>query len=132
MLRLSEKPVEWIKFTAVNGVAFNGALGWLWWNQALHGGVCLTCSGAAVAATLTAIIQPRWFRRFYRCGMLLSFQIGQIMGKVILTLFFILLLTPIGLLMRLLGKDLLQLKRKTGKHTYWHEAKDNREFDRMF
>jgi hypothetical protein len=37
-----------------------------------------------------------------------------------------------GLFLRLLGKDLLQLRKTPSKGTYWHKAKDNRDFDRMF
>lgn len=132
MLRLSEKPLEWIKFTAVIGVAVNGVLGLLWWKGALPGVICLTTAGVALAAIVVSIIHPRGFRGFYRGGMTFSFQIGQVIGKVLLTVFFFILVTPMGLLLRLLGKDLLQLKRTPDKHTYWHKAKNNRDFDRMF
>lgn len=132
MLRLSEKPLEWIKFTAVIGVAVNGVLGLLWWKGALPGMVCLTAAGAALAAVVAASIHPRGFRGFYRGGMTFSFQIGQVIGKVLLTGFFFIIVTPMGLLLRLLGKDLLQLKKTPKKSTYWHTAKNNRDFDRMF
>ena len=64
--------------------------------------------------------------------MTLSFQVGQIIGRILLTLFFFLLVTPMGLMLRLLGKDLLRLKRTPDAKTYWRKAKDNRDFDRMF
>ncbi len=54
------------------------------------------------------------------------------MGKVLLSLFFFIVVTPMGLLLRLLGKDLLQLKRTAETKTYWQKAKNNRDFDRMF
>lgn len=132
MLRLSEKPLEWIKFTAVIGVAVNAVLGLLWWKGALPGVICLTAAGAALAVVVAASLHPNGFRSFYRGGMTLSFQIGQIIGKVLLTGFFFIIVTPMGLLLRLLGKDLLQLKKTPGKNTYWHQAKNNRHFDRMF
>jgi hypothetical protein len=132
MLRLSEKPLEWIKFTAVIGVALNGVLGVLWGKGVMPGGVCLVAVGVAALVVLTAMIRPIWFRGFYRGGMRFSFQIGQVMGKVLLTVFFFALVTPMGLLLRLLGKDLLQLKRRPDQTTYWRKAKGSREFDRMF
>jgi hypothetical protein len=64
--------------------------------------------------------------------MTVSFNIGQVIGKVLLTLLFFLLVTPMGLLLRLLGKDLLRLKKTPDQATYWHRAKSSREFDRMF
>lgn len=132
MLRLSEKPLEWIKFTAVIGVALNGVLGLLWWKGLLPVGVCLVAAGVAISAVITAAFRPHWFRGFYRGGMNVSFQIGQIIGKVLLTVFFFVIVTPMGLLLRLLGKDLLRLKKKPGLTTYWQKAKSSREFDRMF
>jgi hypothetical protein len=132
MLRLSEKPLEWIKFTAVMGVALNGVLGMLWWKNALPGAVCLVTAGVAVLAVAVAAVRPYWFRGFYRGGMNISFQIGQVMGKVLLTGFFFVIVTPLGLLLRLLGKDLLRLRKTPGLTTYWQKAKSSREFDRMF
>ncbi len=132
MLRLSEKPLEWIKFTAVIGVALNGVLGMLWWKGLLPAAVCLGAAGVAVLAVVVAAIRPHSFRGFYRGGMNVSFQIGQVMGKVLLTVFFFAIVTPMGLMLRLLGKDLLRLRKKPELTTYWQKAKSSREFDRMF
>jgi hypothetical protein len=132
MLRLSEKPLEWIKFTAVIGVAANGVLGLMWHKGALPGVVCLLACGVALAAIVTASIRPQRFRGFYRGGMTISFKIGQVIGKVLLTLFFLALVTPMGIVLRLLGKDLLRLKKDPNGTTYWRKAKGGREFDRMF
>lgn len=132
MLRLKEKPLEWVKFTAVMGLALNGVLGLLWWNGKLPGLVLIVAAGVALAAIGTASIRPHWFRGFYRGGMTVSFHIGQVIGKVLLTLFFFVMVTPMGLLLRLLGKDLLRLKKVPGQATYWQTAKSSREFDRMF
>lgn len=132
MLRLSEKPLEWIKFTAVIGGAVNGVLGLLWRKGVVPALTCWLAVAVALTAIVVAMIRPRWFRGFYRRGMTFSFQIGQIIGKVLLTGFFFIIVTPLGLLLRLLGKDLLRLKRAPEKNTYWHKAKDNRDFDRMF
>lgn len=132
MLRLSEKPLEWIKFTVVIGLAMNGVLGLIWWKGSLPGAVCFIAAGMTLGAIATAAVHPQWFRRFYRGGMTVSFQIGQIIGMILLTLFFFLLVTPMGLMLRLLGKDLLRLKRTPEENTYWQKAKDSREFNHMF
>jgi len=132
MLRLSEKPLEWIKFTAVIGLALNGVLGLIWWRGLIPGAASLAAVGLALLAIATASVHPQWFRGFYRGGMTFSFQIGQIMGRVLLTMFFFILVTPMGLILRLFGKDLLRLKRTPEANSYWQKAKDNRDFDRLF
>jgi hypothetical protein len=132
MLRLKEKPIEWIKFAAVIGVAVNAVL-WLLWSKGTLP-VAVPCAAATIAVlfVITAVIRPYWFRGFYRGGMTVSFHIGQTIGKVLLVLFFFLFVTPTGLVLRLCGKDLLRLKRTPGEETFWQPAKGSREFDRMF
>ena len=50
-------------------------------------------------------------------------QLGKIISPLIMGLIFFLVVTPIGLIMRLLGKDLLNLKLNKNK-TYWVEKSD--------
>jgi hypothetical protein len=131
MLRLKENPREWQKFVAVMGVVAN-LLAWLpWWRGHLPLAVPMTVAVLTVLVLAAALIRPQWFRGFYRGGMKVSFQIGQVIGKVMLTLFFFIVVTPMGLLLRLFGKDLLQLRRSDDK-TWWRPAKNSREFDRMY
>lgn len=132
MLRLKENPCEWQKFVAVMGVVAN-LIAWLaWWRGHLPLGVPIAVTSLALLALVTALIQPQWFRGFYRGGMKVSFQIGQAIGKVMLTIFFFVVVTPMGLGLRLMGKDLLQLKKNPSDKTWWRPAKNAREFDRMF
>ncbi len=132
MLRLKEKPVEWIKFTAVIGVAVNLVAWMLWWRGRMAFEVPIATAVGAALAVGTALVRPRWFRGFYRGGMTVSFHIGQVIGKVLLTLFFFLVVTPMGLLLRLFGKDLLHLHWDRQDTTWWQPAKNSRQFDRMF
>ena len=132
MLRLKEKPSEWIQFTAVMGLGAN-ILVWLLAGQGvLPPAVLIATVLLALLAIATAFARPRWFRGFYRGGMTFSYHIGQTFGKLLLILFFFLLLTPMALLLRLLGKDLLHIKPCPGETSCWHTAKSSREFDRMF
>ena len=48
--------------------------------------------------------------------------LGKIVSPIIMGVIFFLVVTPIGLLMRLLGKDLLNLKYNKNK-SYWIEKK---------
>tara|TARA_B110000003_G_C16571756_1_gene504584 strand:- start:568 stop:954 length:387 start_codon:yes stop_codon:yes gene_type:complete len=49
--------------------------------------------------------------------------LGKIVSPLVMVLIFFLVVTPIGLLMRLLGKDLLNLKNNSS-NSYWIEKKD--------
>ena len=125
-LKLKENPREWLKFTAVMAVLVS-VLSFLLYRPAFPIVLGLSILGLVICAA-----RPRWFRGFYRGGMTVSFHIGQVMGRILLTLLFLLVVTPMGLLLRLFGKDLLQLKRPAGATTYWRPAKTSNQFDRMF
>jgi len=49
----------------------------------------------------------------------MAFALGFVMSQVILTLFFFLLVTPISLLARLVGKDFLNRKLDRQATTHW-------------
>ena len=53
---------------------------------------------------------------WFKFGMLL----GRIVSPIVMGLVFFLVVTPTGLIMRILNKDLLRLKKKNTK-TYWIE-----------
>ena len=46
--------------------------------------------------------------------------------------FFILVVTPLGWLLRLMGKDPLQLKRRKAAPTFWQKSKAASPLDQLF
>ena len=51
--------------------------------------------------------------------------VGMIIAPIIMALVYFVVLTPIGLTMRIFGKDLLGLKFKKKQDTYWIKRKKN-------
>jgi hypothetical protein len=49
-----------------------------------------------------------------------------------LFIFFIFVLSPVGIVMRLLGKDPLQISSPKSAATYWRKSKDSSPLDRQF
>lgn len=72
-----------------------------------------------VALVVTGAILPRALKWVYLAWMSVAFVLGFVMAHVILTLFFYLVITPIGLLARLFGKDFLSLKLDPEAKSYW-------------
>ncbi len=66
-----------------------------------------------------ALLRPRLLRPLHTGWMALAFALGALVSRMLLALFFYLILTPIALLLRLLGKDLLQRKIKKEGASYW-------------
>ena len=68
------------------------------------------------------LIAPIVLKPIYIVWMTFAHYLSFVMTYVILTLFYYIILTPVGLLMRLFGKDLLAKRFPGGKDTYWVPA----------
>jgi hypothetical protein len=131
-LNYKEDPKEWRKsaLLAALGLAILSSL--LCWRKHLAVKFFLAELVALGVVAIFAALQPRWFRGWYRLSLRLGFYSSQFIGRVVLLLFFIFIITPLGFLLRLAGKDSLQLKNPRDGKTYWHESKDCSPLDRLF
>ena len=80
---------------------------------------------------------PRRLRTVYIAWMTLAFVLGNLTAAILLTLLFFLVVTPMGLLGRCLGKDFLQRKRDPAAASYWvlrdpAALKQKRDYDQQF
>ena len=116
----------------VGGVFF--AIGVLFWLR--HKPSYPVFLGLGSTLILFGAIWPRALKYIYILWMALAFTLGFIMSNVILTVFFFLLVTPIGLLARLFGKDFLAQKLDKKAATYWiprgKETKTAESYERQF
>ena len=72
---------------------------------------------------LTAVIHPKTLRLLNKVWMSLAILLGFVMSRVILTFLFYLVLTPIGILAKLVGKKFLDLKYDKTAETYWENRR---------
>jgi uncharacterized membrane protein len=68
---------------------------------------------------VAGLVVPSGLRRIYLGWMTLAVVMGYVMTRLILSVVFFLLMVPIGLALRLAGKDLLRLRRKPAGESYW-------------
>jgi len=92
--------------------------------------------GAGAALMALGVLWPRALKYAYIPWMALAFTLGFVMSNVILTLFFFVLVTPIGLLARLFQKDFLARKWDKQAASYWiqcpREIKTAESYERQF
>ena len=131
-LKLKEDPKEWRKTTLLTAMALAVVSSVLRWRHVLPvaGYVALLAVLAVVA--LCALLQPRWFRGYYRISSRIGFCLAQILGGSVLAILFLLVLTPLGWALRLAGKDPLQLKPNRTATSYWHPTEESSSLDRLF
>lgn len=70
--------------------------------------------GAGLALVAFGTIRPALLRPVYRVWMLLAVAMGFVMTRVLLTMVFFTVATPIGLVRRALGHDPMRRRRPTG------------------
>src|SRR6266404_8947118 len=117
-VKLKEDPREWRKTTLLTalGLAFLSTV--LRWRHVLHVGYWAAALVAMSIIALSACFRPRWYRGFYRISIRIGFHLSQAIARVLLALIFLLLIVPLGVLLRLAGKDPLRLKRDPSSSTY--------------
>ncbi len=93
-------------------------------------GMIVWIGGAAVWALYVAI--PPLRRLIYLGWIYLTFPIGFVLSHAILAAVFYLVVTPIGLLMRLFGNDPMRRRFDRAASTYWVEHDPHRDPARYF
>ncbi len=75
--------------------------------------------GLAAAFLLLALLLPRALAPVERGWMAFAKVMGSVMTYVLLTLTYFLVITPIGVALRALGEDPLELKPAPGRDSFW-------------
>jgi hypothetical protein len=88
---------------------------------------------AIIASTfiVLGLIMPKMLKPFYFVWMTFAAILGWVMTRVILSLVFYFIMTPIGLLTRLIGEDFLALKRKN-LDSYWNHRDSSTELNQDY
>jgi len=97
-------------------VVLSAIAGYLYWKG--HGLWPWFMGGGGVSLAV-ALFSPYLLKPFYKVWMALAFSLGFIMTRVLLTLAFFLIFTPLGLVLKILRKDLLHEKIDLNAGTYW-------------
>ena len=107
--------------------------GWLWWKAAASGPWVL---GAAALLALIGLAVPAALKPFYKGWMILAVIMGWVMTRVVLTLVYYLVLTPIGFLGRIFGEQFLHLKKSGETTSYWIRRsgtpREKSDYERQF
>ncbi|GMQ83003.1 MAG: hypothetical protein BMS9Abin05_2474 [Rhodothermia bacterium] len=81
--------------------------------------------GVSAYLFLSAALLPTSLSLVERGWMAFARVLSAIMTRIILVLAYVLVITPFGLFLRLIGKDLLQTKIDKGRVSYWVPVEKN-------
>ncbi len=89
----------------------------------------------AVLIVLGTVL-PRILKPVFYAWMTLALALGFVMTRVLLTIFFFLVLTPVGLVFKLIGRDALHRKLDPRAESYWikkeYLIQDRSRFEKFF
>tara|TARA_X000000368_G_C22712834_1_gene571831 strand:+ start:173 stop:586 length:414 start_codon:yes stop_codon:yes gene_type:complete len=79
---------------------------------------------------------PIILKPIYLVWMIFAVILGWFMTRLILSLLFSLVITPIGLILKIMGKDLLELKKQVVQESYWNvrdpDKEQNQNYEKQF
>lgn len=90
----------------------------------------------AILFILPAILAPSILKPFQKAWMSLSVILGWVMSHLLLAVIFYFVMTPIGFLARLVGKDFLNSGKDSLKSSYWisreEDAGTKTDYEKQF
>lgn len=95
---------------------------WLWYR---HGWYfwSIMWTGCAFATLLLTLLAPDILTPFNRAWMRLGFLLNRIVSPVVLGVMYGVLIVPVGLWMKLVGRDALLIKQTLSLTTHWRQRK---------
>lgn len=105
LIQVGDKKLRQYGFSFAIGMLVLSALGY--WKEFPYPILIVTSSLCVIHFGL-AVLRPRWLAPFYRVVDFIGHLIGQAVTFVAFTLLFYLLFTPISLLLKLFGKDVIR------------------------
>ena len=114
---IKSKKRELRNFGITLGIIFLVISGFLFWKEKDSLTIFIAIS---ITWFITAIAIPSVLKPVYWIWMIVGIILGWFMTRVILSLLFYLVFTPIGLILRFFGKQFLELSWDNSKESYWN------------
>ncbi|MCH7686445.1 MAG: hypothetical protein IH899_07160 [Planctomycetes bacterium] len=121
-----------LRVFAVLEVIFFGIVAWLLYDKTGSQTVAFTTFGIAAIVGIVGFCLPKFMRIVYVVWMAAVMPIGWVVSHLVLGFAFFLMITPIGLVMRLFGRDPLQRQFDKQATTYWIPRPPNQDSRRYF
>ncbi len=120
------------QFAVAFAVFFTGLSAWLHFGRGVSPATAGFVAGAAVVIGGVGFLRPPLIRPVYVAMMAAALPIGMVLSVVLLTVMYFVILTPIGLLRRALGKDAMHPGFDPSAKSYWVRRKPPAAADRYF
>jgi hypothetical protein len=120
---------EVVRFGFLIGGVSIGVAVYVLWRWGIMYRTWFIVGGLLVA---TSFIAPKLLKPFYRLWMFLGFALGSVVSRAILLVLFYVVVTPLGLMGRLVGKRFLDSDFENKKETYWRRRQTRALLEERF
>ncbi len=135
-------PINWkpsareLRWFAGLLIPFFGVVAALWWKRSEQTTGPVVIASIAAVVGLIGLIAPTAIRAIYVVWMIAVWPIGWVVSHVLLAAIFFGVMTPIGLILRAIGRDPMRKKLDRTAKTYWitrpAEESDSQQYFRQF
>ena len=130
--RFKDTPRERRKFLLSLSIMLSVVVAVLLWRAIIPWPGAWLAWGAVAALFCVGLAWEAAGRCVHRAGMTLGYCMGRVFGTLFLLLLFFVLLLPLGLALRLFGKDLLQMRKwPPVAESYWKIPRPPGSLDSM-
>jgi len=131
-MRFKDTPSERRKFLLSLSIMLSIVVAVLLWRALIPWPSAWLAWGAVAVLLCVGLAWEAAGRWVHRAGMTLGFCVGRVFGTLFLLLLFFVVLLPLGLALRLFGKDLLQMRKwPPAAASYWKTARPPGSLDSM-
>ncbi len=131
-MRFKDTPRERRKFLLSLSVMLSVVVAVLLWRAIIPWPSAWLAWGTVAVMLCVGLAWEAAGRCVHRAGMMLGFCMGRVFGTLFLLLLFFVVLLPLGLTLRLFGKDLLQMRKwPPVAESYWKIPRPPGSLDRM-
>ena len=131
--RLKKTPSDWKKYLLSFTSMLSIVVGVLIWKLFITWQTAYVAWGVIGLLLIIGLLSNIVSGAVYRVGMAIGFQIGRVFGAVLLFLMFCVVIFPLGLFLRLIGKDLLNFQafKNLKIKSYWVTSNTPGSIDQM-
>lgn len=94
--------------------------GWQWYRHGWHVW-SIVWAGCAFVTLVLTVFTPRMLTPFNRAWMQLALLLNRIVSPLVLAVMYGVLIVPVGLWMKLVGRDALRLKPTRSVASHWQQ-----------
>ncbi len=113
-------------------LAFLTFVGWVVWHKSGSAAAGAAVVSAGVAFAILGLAAPPAVRPVFVALMVINYPIGWVVTHVVMALIFYLVVTPLGVIMKLCGRDPLERRFDPSAKTYWKPRRSETDSSRYF